>query len=62
MKEGYTVHLPTSGGKAGKGRNKTSAIQVRKDGCVVRQFRFNTDDRASYRLAMQRANAYVENR
>lgn len=36
----YSIHEPTSGGKAGKGRNKTASIQVRKDGFVVKNIRY----------------------
>lgn len=40
----FEFHLPMSGGKAGHGRNRTSTIQVRRNGCVVKQFRFNVSD------------------
>lgn len=36
----YSFYLPQSGGKAGKGCNKTSSIQVFKDGWIRRHFRF----------------------
>lgn len=37
----FEIHLPTSGGKAGSGRNKTSSFQVRRAGVIVKQFRFS---------------------
>lgn len=41
--KGFEIHIPTSGGKAGKNRNISSTIQLRKDGCIVKQFRFLID-------------------
>lgn len=58
---GYKIRLPTSGGKAGKGRNRTSTVQVLKDGCLKAQFRFLVDDINSYHLAMQKAKDFAEN-
>lgn len=54
------LRLPSSGGKAGKHRNRTSNVQVRQDGCLVRQFRFEVDDVASYRAALKRAVDYAQ--
>lgn len=56
---GYEFHLPTSGGKAGKGHAKTSNIQVRKDSCILRQFRFRVDDPADRKRAADAAKKYV---
>lgn len=39
---GYKLFLPTSGGKAGKGKNKTTSLQIRNGNMVVAQFRFKT--------------------
>jgi hypothetical protein len=44
----FELHVPTSGGKAGAGRNLTSNVQVRKNCMIVKQFRFRTNDDASY--------------
>jgi hypothetical protein len=41
---GCELHIPTSGGKAGKGHNKTGSVQVRKGGQILKQFRFRVDD------------------
>jgi hypothetical protein len=56
---GYEFHLPTSGGKAGKGQQKTSTIQVRKDNVIVRQFRFDVDSVESRRVAVRKAKAFA---
>lgn len=58
---GYIIRLPTSGGKAGKGRNRTSTVQVRKYGFLKAQFRFLVDDVASYRAAMRKAEDFAKN-
>ncbi len=55
----YAIHIPSSGGKAGYGRNKTSAVQVRNFGRIVKQFRFVAGDVASKRRANLRAEDWV---
>lgn len=57
---GYEVHIPTSGGKAGTGFNKTSTIQVRLGNMIVKQFRFTMDSESSRRAAMRKAREYCE--
>lgn len=37
---GYTLYVPTSGGKAGKGNNKTGSLQIRNGNFIVKQIRF----------------------
>lgn len=37
---GYVICMPTSGGKAGKGCNKTTSLQIRNGNVIVKQFRF----------------------
>lgn len=56
---GYEFHQPTSGGKAGKGCNKTSTIQVRLNNCVKKQVTYKVGDTASMMKAMQKAKDYV---
>lgn len=56
---GYEIHLPTSGGKAGKGYAETGTIQVRRSGCIVKQFRFTMDDKAGRVGALKKAKSYV---
>lgn len=51
--------LPT-GGKAGKGHNKTSTIQVVKDNLIVKQFRYRIDSIESLAAAQAKAKAYVD--
>ncbi len=49
-----------SGGKAGKGRNKTSSVQVRKNHCVVKVYRYTAGEGQSFRDAWNRAVGYVQ--
>ena len=56
---GYEVHLPTSGGKAGKGKAKSGSIQVRRDSCIVKQFRFRWADKASRLNAIRAARKFM---
>jgi hypothetical protein len=58
---GFELFMPTSGGKAGKGRAKTSSLQVRRGGVIVKQFRFTCDDEASRRAAVAKAVAFMHN-
>ncbi len=59
----YEIRLARqSGGKAGKGRNKTSTVQVFCGSCIVRSFRFSVDDVHSLQAAWVKAREYVENR
>ena len=66
-KNGYTIKTANpTGGKAGKGKNKTSTIQVLK--CsrdfshyfIVRQFRFVVGSELSLRFAIAKAVQYAE--
>lgn len=57
--KGYEMHLPTSGGKAGKGNQKTSTIQVRGGGQIVAAFRFEIASKDSMNAAIQRAKDYA---
>lgn len=51
--KGYELHQPESGGKAGYGKNVTSAIQVRKDNCIVKRFRYRISDKGNFKLALR---------
>lgn len=55
----YEIHLPTSGGKAGKGRALTCSLQVRRGGVVIKQFRFSVDDPQSRTAATQKAKDFM---
>lgn len=57
---GHELHRPTSGGKAGKGRNLSGSIQVRTDGQIVKQFRFNNETDYNGAIALRRAAEYAE--
>jgi len=57
----YLREASDSGGKAGKGRNKTSSISVvRWEPFAHRIFRFDVDSVESYNKAMAKAKAKVE--
>lgn len=53
---GYTIKLAhQTGGKAGKGHNKTSTVQVIKDNFIIKQFRYTVDNPASFMRASKKA-------
>lgn len=59
------VRIPSSGGKAGRGRNRTSSVQVlRSDECggwlLKKQFRFRVGDTKSFTLAIRRATELAQ--
>jgi hypothetical protein len=56
---GFEIHVPTSGGKAGKGNAKTSTIQIRKDNVIVKQFRFVVADIGSKNRAIGAAKKFI---
>jgi hypothetical protein len=56
---GFSAHLPLSGGKAGKGHQKTGAIQVRRENLIVKQFRFVWDEKSSRLKAIRSAKLYM---
>lgn len=58
--EDYVLYRPESGGKAGKGHNKTSSIQVRQGDRMVRQYRFKVNDYESCLKAIEKAEALVK--
>lgn len=47
MYKGYNIHVPRSGGKAGKGYNLTTTIQVRRDGLIVKSFKVDAGNSLS---------------
>ncbi len=56
--KGYEVWQPTSGGKAGKGHNKTTSIQIRRQlfsggYVIVKQFRYKVADSQGINLRVQ---------
>ncbi len=57
----YVIRLAKqSCGKAGKGHNKTSTVQVIYESCIVKAFRFFVDDPASRAAAWRKAKEYVQ--
>jgi len=57
--QGYEIHLPESGGKAGRGQNVMSSIQARKNNQVLKQFRFTANSPESRRLAMRKLKNWI---
>ena len=54
-------HARPTGGKAGKGHNKTSTIQVfdNETNCIVKQFRYSVDSTVSWKKALAKAKDYL---
>ena len=60
---GYQIRLAKqSGGKAGKGCNKTSTVQVLHNSMLIKSFRFVVDSVSSHAKAIMRAEMYVYER
>ena len=51
----------TTGGKAGKGRNKTSTIRVLEDNRILKQFRFKVGDFSNRDVAIRKAVSFIDN-
>lgn len=58
---GCEFHIPTSGGKAGKGFQVSSTIQVRRGNQILKQFRFIVADPASRTAAATKAKTFARN-
>lgn len=56
---GFEAFIPTSGGKAGAGCALTSSIQLRRDNCIAKQFRFDLPSPLSRSKAIKRAKAWA---
>lgn len=56
---GYDIHVPTSGGKAGKGRNKTTSLQIRRGNAIAKQFTFVLADEASRSKVTAKAKKWI---
>lgn len=56
----YSVRRPLSGGKAGKGKNSTSNIQIinLETNCLEKNFSFQVDNTNSFLSAKQKAFDY----
>jgi len=59
---GYVIKTANpTGGKAGKGFNKTSTVQVlNQDNMLIKHFRYQVGDPASYLTAVFMALTYVD--
>lgn len=55
----YELHLAVSGGKAGKGKNITSTVQVRKSEMILKQFRFTSGDSESRKRVVKKAVDFI---
>jgi hypothetical protein len=58
---GYQLYAPESGGKAGKGGNISTSLQVRQFGLIVKQFRFVLSDAGSRQIAIDKAKSLFMN-
>ncbi len=57
---GFELYYPLSGGKAGAGLNKTTALQVRRGGVIVKQFRYNTGSDEARLVAIRKAKQFMK--
>lgn len=49
-----------TGGKAGKGKNKTSTVRVMdENNCIIKSFRYQTNKADSYHRAWNKAVNYI---
>jgi len=59
--KGYIVKPASpTGGKAGRGYNKTSTIQIIENMCVIKAFRFKMNDFNSRAQAVQKAKSFID--
>lgn len=59
--KGYIIkNAKSTGGKAGKGHNKTSTIQVMKDNMLIKHFRFLVGNSYSEWKAKEDAKQYID--
>jgi hypothetical protein len=61
FRNGMELHLPTSGGKAGRGHNATSTFQIRRGAQIVKQIRFTAGDAASRKAAYEKVKEFIRN-
>jgi hypothetical protein len=55
----YEIHAPTSGGKAGKGNNRTSTVQVRLGNQLKKQIRYTVGKPKARELAIDKARSFI---
>jgi hypothetical protein len=64
--KGYRLFIPTSGGKAGKGNNKTGSVQIGEPAfggyLIIRQLRFNAQDKQSILDTLRKARLWIDAR
>lgn len=59
--KGFVIkHARPSGGKAGKGRNKTTSIQVFKSNMVRKSISYKKNDDNEYQLAVLKARDWID--
>jgi hypothetical protein len=56
---GYQFYFPTSGGKAGKGCNVTTSLQLRLGNEIKKQFRFKADSVVAREIAVAKAKRWA---
>lgn len=59
---GYSIYIPTSGGKAGKGHAVTGSVQVRASDFIIKQFRFKWAIEESRKKALSKARKFIDDR
>ncbi len=59
--KGYIIQDPrSSGGKAGRGKNRTSNVQVKKDGLVKKQFKYDLGKQEWKDAAIECAKEWID--
>lgn len=57
---GYELHIPDTGGKAGKGCNLTGSVQIRQGNLIVRNIRYKRTVAGDQGRALDRARKWCE--
>lgn len=60
MHAGALICRPLSGGKAGKGKQRTSTVQVIRGNQLIGHYRYLVHSQESYYYALSRAKALAE--
>lgn len=57
---GFEIRVPTSGGKAGRGNNVTSTVQVFDGVCIRKSIRFSMIDPEHAKRAARQAREFID--
>lgn len=55
----YQIRATTSGGKAGKGCNKTASLQVFHEDLIIKQVRFKRGVGGAFNAAFEKARNFI---